>query len=82
MKFAPGMSPEAEPKWKPLEDKIGPGCADYMYVAGYQLEDGTVIHTYKHVDTRKYVNLSDDGREWAYTTNGYSEIQDPRRGEA
>lgn len=82
MKFAPGMSPETEPKWKPLEDKIGPGCADYMYVAGYQLEDGTVIHAYKHIDTRKYVNLSDDGREWLYVDDGYHEIVDSRCGEA
>lgn len=82
MKFVANVNPAVEPVWKPLEDKIGLECADYMYIAGYQLEDGTVIHTYKHVDTRKYVNLSDDGREWIYTGNGYSEIQGPQCGEA
>lgn len=82
MDIATNVNPVVEPVWKPLEDKIGLGCAYYMYIAGYQLVDGTVIQTYKHVDTRKYVNLSADGREWIYTGNGYSEIKGPQCGEA
>ncbi len=75
MNFAPGLSPEIEPDWKPLEDKIGAGCSEYMYIAGYRLEDGTLIHAYKHVTTRQYVNLSDDGRSWDFTGDGYRETE-------
>lgn len=74
--------PIIEPNWVPLEEMIGARCAEYMYIAGYQLEDGTVVHAYKHIDTRKYVNLSDDGREWLYVDDGYHEIVDSRCGEA
>lgn len=82
MKLAVGTSPVAEPNWKPLEEKIGARCAEYMYIAGYQLEDGTMVYAYKHIDSRKYINLSDDGREWLYVDNGYREIENPRCGEA
>lgn len=66
------------PHWEPLEALIGEGCAAYMYIAGFQQEDGKVVHAYKHVDTRNYVNLSDDGREWIYTSEGYREVQCPQ----
>ncbi len=71
-----------EPNWVPLEEMIGTKCAEYMYIAGYQLEDGTLVHTYKHIDSRKYINLSNDGREWLYGDDGYHEIADCRCGEA
>ncbi|ANA41809.1 hypothetical protein A2G06_16870 (plasmid) [Geobacter anodireducens] len=68
--------PIIEPNWVPLEEMIGARCAEYMYIAGYQLEDGTVVHAYKQIDTRKYVNLSDDGRSWQFTGDGYQEVRE------
>lgn len=82
MELLEKTDPITEPNWVPLEEMIGARCAEYMYIAGYQLEDGTVVHAYKHIDTRKYVNLSDDSREWLYVDDGYHEIVDSRCGEA
>ena len=54
--------------WKPLEHYF---CKMYMFMGSHVLKDGTIVHTYKHIDTREYINLSDDGRSWKYTGAGY-----------
>lgn len=73
--------PMFDPVWYPLEQHLGlDRCGDYMFMASYMLADRTVVHTYKHCDTRQYINLSADGRQWAYSSAGlygasyYSEV--------
>lgn len=37
--------------------------------------NGTVVHAYKHQDTRRYLNLDEDGKCYAYDS-GYFPIPD------
>jgi hypothetical protein len=67
-------SPSFAPEWRPLEDAIGQGnCAYWMYMGGWALEGGIIVHAYKHKLTRSYINISDDDRTWIFTGDGYSE---------
>lgn len=43
---------------------------DFMYMATYEL-NGVKIMTYKHRDTRRYLNLSEDGAVWKYVGSIY-----------
>ena len=53
-------------------------AAEFMYMGAVQHErDGPTIHLYKHRDTRRYLNLDDAGRAYAYR---YRE-HDPHGGE-
>jgi hypothetical protein len=57
---------QPQPEWKPLEAKIGPErCRRFMYMKG---DDG--IHQYKHIVTRTYLNLDNQGNcyVWNYET--------------
>lgn len=45
-----------EPNWAPLEQLIGKGCADFMWM--YE-RDG--VEFYKHIDTRRYLCLNSQG---------------------
>jgi hypothetical protein len=41
-----------------------------------ELDDGSRVHAYKHVDTRSYFHLSENGRAFLYSApGGYREIQ-------
>lgn len=66
-----------EVTWEPLQSVI-PQCqwTDWMYIGSRELNDGTMIHLYKHAMTRAYLNLSHDGRTWKYSAaiDGYVEI--------
>lgn len=64
------------PNWQPLEDLIGFALADwFMWMAEFELADGTAVHDYKHEATRHYLHLGEDGRAFAYTRGGqYLEI--------
>jgi hypothetical protein len=35
-----------------------------------ELTDGTSLHAYKHIDTRRYVHLASDGTAFACTPSG------------
>lgn len=61
-----------KPFWRPLVMAVGMAeTKNYTYVAGYELEDGTVVHSYKHSDSGECLNLSEDGRAWKYCLSGY-----------
>lgn len=63
------------PNWIPLREKLGDeGCEPFMFMASYPV-DRTVVHTYKHRDTRRYLNLDEAGQCYAYQ-NGYARITD------
>lgn len=59
------------PDWKPLEDLIGNGCANFMYMG--MAEDH--IRLYKHIDNRRYINIDDLGHFWKFDGTGYVQIQ-------
>jgi hypothetical protein len=61
------------PSWDVLKSVIGDKqAANFMYMASYKLESGTVVHTFKHSLTRRYINLSDDGSFWKYMGGSYA----------
>jgi len=54
-------------EWTPLEQTLGPKlCGSFMYMG----RSGQ-IHLYKHIDTRRYLNLDAQGQCFRYTKNGY-----------
>ncbi|MEU7802713.1 hypothetical protein AB0B10_25975 [Micromonospora arborensis] len=59
-----GQTPFPAANWKPLEatlpaDQLG----DWMYMG--RVERGArVIHQYKHRETRRYLNLDEQGQAW------------------
>ena len=54
-------------EWAPLEQMLGPKlCESFMYMG----RSGE-LYLYKHIETRRYLNLSAEGRCFRYTGNGY-----------
>lgn len=58
------------PDWMALEALLGSDelCAHFMWMHDVVLEDGTILHAYKHRWTRCYFHLADDGRAFYYVT--------------
>jgi hypothetical protein len=58
------------PDWRSLEALLGSDelCAHFMWMHDVVLDDGTVLHAYKHRWTRWYFHLADDGRAFYYVT--------------
>ncbi|MGH2884926.1 MAG: hypothetical protein ACRDPA_19860 [Solirubrobacteraceae bacterium] len=59
------------PDWSSLEALLGSDdlCAHFMWMFDVALDDGTVLHAYKHRWTRCYFHLADDGRAFYYVTD-------------
>ena len=64
------------PVWQPLLDLIGVQLVEwFMWMFEIELADGTRVHAYKHVSTRRYFHLGEDGRAFAYRSEDrYAEI--------
>ena len=55
------------PDWAPLEQVLGPKlCESFMYMG----RSGE-LYLYKHIDTRRYLNLDVEGKCFRYTGAGY-----------
>lgn len=60
-----------QPEWKPLVRLLGDELAPwFMWMCEVELADGGRIQAYKHVATRRYVHLADDGRALVHAANG------------
>lgn len=68
---------DSAPTWKPLEElaemvwrhphlpQFHPG--EFMYMAAlHGVRRRVTVHLYKHIDTRRYLNLDDRGHAYAY----------------
>ena len=53
--------------WAPLEQVLGPKLCEHFMFMGRSGE----LYLYKHIDTRRYLNLDAEGRCFRYTGNGY-----------
>ena len=65
------------PDWRSLEALLGSDelCAHFMWMHDVVLDDGTVLHAYKHRWTRCYFHLADDGYAFYYVTGDlYREV--------
>src|SRR3954470_9197080 len=55
------------PVWEPLVDAVGEDVASwFMYMFWVATGDGRRVHAYKHIATRCYVHLDDDGNAFYY----------------
>lgn len=69
-----------EPDWAPLRDLVGMKLADwFMWMHEIELEDGSAVHAYKHIATRRYFHLAVDGRAFIYLSGGFYDEIEPRR---
>jgi hypothetical protein len=51
------------PVWEPLVVAVGERLAEtFMWMHEEELDDGLVLHAYKHIHTRRYLYLTADGR--------------------
>jgi len=64
------------PNWDPLIDLVGLELVRwFMWMGQIELVDDTLVHAYKHVATRRYFHLGEDGRLFAYRSpDTYLEI--------
>jgi hypothetical protein len=59
------------PNWEPLEALVGTALADeFMWMFQVDLADGTAVHAYKHIWTRRYLHVGEDGRTFVVTSSG------------
>jgi hypothetical protein len=58
-----------EPEWGPLLRRV---VADFMWMHEIELEDGTEVHAYKHIDTRRYLHLDDSCQAYVFEEAGES----------
>jgi len=55
------------PNWQPLVDLVGSSLAEwFMWMFDIELADGEKVHAYKHIATRRYLHLAEDGRAFFY----------------
>ena len=60
------------PNWIPLEKALSAEqCGDFMYM-GRAVYDGKEIELYKHVYTRRYLNIDSQGNFYCFTGSAYS----------
>jgi len=73
------MKQYEEPNWEPLLYLLRAYVDDFMWMHEVELADGTSVHAYKHIETRRYLHLGEDHRTFVYTDDDrYREIE-PRR---
>ena len=53
--------------WAPLEQVLGPKLCEHFMFIGRSGE----LYLYKHIDTRRYLNLDPEGKCFRYMGNGY-----------
>jgi hypothetical protein len=59
------------PHWDPLMEVVGPRViGDFMWMHEVKLTDGRAAHAYKHIDTRRYIHLDEEGNAFVYTDSG------------
>ena len=61
-----------EPHWGPLERLLGDEqlLGGFMAMFVVDLRGGSRVYAYKHVVTRRYLHLADDGRAFEYVPVG------------
>jgi hypothetical protein len=70
------MLETGRPVWQPLLDLVGEPLVEwFMWMFALELADRSRVHAYKHVATRRYFHLGEDGRAFAYRSEDrYVEI--------
>jgi hypothetical protein len=55
-----------KPEWGPLLELAPAHIDDFMWMFEVELESGLRLHAYKHIETRKYLHLDQEGRAFVY----------------
>jgi hypothetical protein len=65
------------PDWDPLIDLVGLELVRwFMWMGQVELVDDTRVHAYKHIATRRYFHIGEDGRLFAYASpDRFTEIE-------
>ena len=71
------MSRVERPDWDPLIDLVGLELVRwFMWMGQVELVDDTRVHAYKHIATRRYFHIGEDGRLFAYgSPDRFTEIE-------
>ena len=60
------------PNWQPLLNLL---AGDFIWMFDVELEDGRIVHAYKHSWTRRYIHLGDHDTAFVYVDPGrYEEV--------
>jgi hypothetical protein len=54
------------PDWGPLVELAPAHVEHFMWMFEVELENGIVLHAYKHWETRRYLHLDEAGRAYVY----------------
>jgi hypothetical protein len=64
------------PEWEPLRAVAGDEViGNFMWMHEVRLRDGSPVHAYKHIDSRRYVHLGLDGQGYAYVEERYRRVE-------
>jgi len=67
------------PDWTPLLELLGDELTGpFMWMGPLHLDDGTLVHAYKHSITRQYIHLGVDGRTFLYRSSYHGRETEPR----
>lgn len=77
---------DGPPDWGPLVELAPDQVGEFMWMFEVELENGNLLHAYKHWETRRYLHLDHGGRAYVYIWNenlaedddGQYEEVDPR----
>lgn len=81
---------DRERDWLPLErfaevsSRSGSQLSadDFMWMGAAEFADGRIVHSYKHIDTRRYLHLDDGGHAYRYLSSAeggrFALLPDPR----
>ena len=77
--FAGELSQYERPNWDPLIDLVVVHLVRwFMWMHELEL-DGTPAHAYKHVATRRYLHVGEDGRLFGYVLPFRYQVVEPRQ---
>lgn len=61
--------------WSPLQAAVGNSLLPYfMYMGKVELDESKALHLYKHRDTKRYLNIDDEGLFYLYDSESYHEV--------
>ncbi len=59
-------------QWQPLMNTL---MSTFMFMGYAKTPTGVQIHLYKHIWTRRYINLDNMGQAYHYENGGYRPVQ-------
>jgi hypothetical protein len=59
----------ATPVWEPLQAAVGERCREFMFMGR-----AGEVYLYKHIWTRRYLNIDGNGHAYRFTGDGYERM--------